>query len=167
MLVNLAGDKTVRFAPPFVVIREELGQGLRICEGALAGWMSGKLRAVDAAMAEKVDLDDARKREILDAERVLEGANHFHVLGLEPGATPEQVSFRGPRPAARGALSHGPAASPEPAFSGRRQRFWQAIFKLSRMVTSAAVSLSGAVPNTFTWSSFYPAGPNYTQGAPT
>jgi acetylornithine/N-succinyldiaminopimelate aminotransferase len=37
MLVNLAGEKTVRFAPPFIVTREELDEGLRIFEGALAG----------------------------------------------------------------------------------------------------------------------------------
>ncbi|HVE84739.1 MAG TPA: acetylornithine transaminase, partial [Myxococcales bacterium] len=34
MLVNLAGDKTVRFAPPFIVTREELDEGLRIFERA-------------------------------------------------------------------------------------------------------------------------------------
>ncbi|HEY8209446.1 MAG TPA: aspartate aminotransferase family protein [Myxococcaceae bacterium] len=36
LLVNLAGEKTVRFAPPFVVTREELDEGLRIFERALA-----------------------------------------------------------------------------------------------------------------------------------
>jgi acetylornithine/N-succinyldiaminopimelate aminotransferase len=34
MLVNLAGDKTVRFAPPFIVTREELDEGLKIFERA-------------------------------------------------------------------------------------------------------------------------------------
>ena len=34
LLVNLAGDRTVRFAPPFIVTREELDEGLRIFEAA-------------------------------------------------------------------------------------------------------------------------------------
>jgi acetylornithine/N-succinyldiaminopimelate aminotransferase len=37
MLVNLAGPKTVRFAPPYVVTNEELDEGLAILEKALAG----------------------------------------------------------------------------------------------------------------------------------
>src|SRR3954470_1767724 len=36
LLVNLAGEKTVRFAPPFIVTREELDEGLRIFERAVA-----------------------------------------------------------------------------------------------------------------------------------
>ncbi|HYV44390.1 MAG TPA: aspartate aminotransferase family protein [Myxococcaceae bacterium] len=36
LLVNLAGEKTVRFAPPFIVTREELDEGLRIFARALA-----------------------------------------------------------------------------------------------------------------------------------
>lgn len=42
-------------------------------------------------MAEQVDLDDARKQEILEAERALDGANHFQVLGVKPGATPDEI----------------------------------------------------------------------------
>lgn len=37
MLVNLAGPKTVRFAPAYVVTNEELDEGLAILEKALAG----------------------------------------------------------------------------------------------------------------------------------
>jgi len=36
MLVNLAGEKTVRFAPPFTVTTEELDEGMRIFEQALS-----------------------------------------------------------------------------------------------------------------------------------
>ncbi len=36
MLVNLAGERTVRFAPPFIVTEAELDEGLRILEAALA-----------------------------------------------------------------------------------------------------------------------------------
>jgi len=35
LLVNSAGEKTVRFAPPYVVTREELDEGLRILERVL------------------------------------------------------------------------------------------------------------------------------------
>jgi len=35
MLVNLAGDRTIRFAPPFIVTYEEIGEGLRLLERAL------------------------------------------------------------------------------------------------------------------------------------
>ena len=35
MLVNLAGEKTIRFAPPFIVTYEELDEGLHILERAL------------------------------------------------------------------------------------------------------------------------------------
>lgn len=35
LLVNAAGEKTVRFAPPYIVTREELDEGLRILERAL------------------------------------------------------------------------------------------------------------------------------------
>jgi acetylornithine/N-succinyldiaminopimelate aminotransferase len=35
LLVNAAGEKTVRFAPPFIVTREELDEGLRILERVL------------------------------------------------------------------------------------------------------------------------------------
>ncbi len=36
ILVNLAGDKTVRFAPPFTVTTEELDEGMRVFEQALS-----------------------------------------------------------------------------------------------------------------------------------
>jgi acetylornithine/N-succinyldiaminopimelate aminotransferase len=36
LLVNLAGEKTVRFAPPFVVTTQELDEGLALLERALA-----------------------------------------------------------------------------------------------------------------------------------
>jgi len=36
MLVNLAGEKTVRFAPPFTVTTEELDEGMRILDQALS-----------------------------------------------------------------------------------------------------------------------------------
>jgi acetylornithine/N-succinyldiaminopimelate aminotransferase len=36
LLVNLAGESTVRFAPPFTVTTEELDEGLRIFEKALS-----------------------------------------------------------------------------------------------------------------------------------
>ncbi len=45
----------------------------------------------DAAMAEQVDLDADRKREILSLERALDGLNHFEVLGLRPGAAAAEV----------------------------------------------------------------------------
>jgi acetylornithine/N-succinyldiaminopimelate aminotransferase len=35
LLVNSAGEKTVRFAPPYIVTREELDEGLRILERVL------------------------------------------------------------------------------------------------------------------------------------
>jgi curved DNA-binding protein CbpA len=42
-------------------------------------------------MAEKVDLDADRKKEILSLERVLDQLNHFEVLGLRPGASNSEV----------------------------------------------------------------------------
>ncbi len=47
--------------------------------------------AIDAAMAEKVDLDVERKKEILSLERALDRLNHFEVLGLKPGASAAEV----------------------------------------------------------------------------
>jgi curved DNA-binding protein CbpA len=47
--------------------------------------------ATDAAMAEQVDLDADRKREILSLERALDRLNHFEVLGLRPGAPAAEV----------------------------------------------------------------------------
>ncbi|MBI3185794.1 MAG: DnaJ domain-containing protein [Myxococcales bacterium] len=46
---------------------------------------------VTAAMDEQVDLDAVRKKEILDLERVMDGLNHFEVLGLRPGSSAEEV----------------------------------------------------------------------------
>ena len=46
---------------------------------------------VDAAMAEQVDLDGERKREILALERALADLDHFEVLGLRPGASNAEV----------------------------------------------------------------------------
>ena len=46
---------------------------------------------IDAAMAEQVDLDADRKKEILSLERALDRLNHFEVLGLRPGASPGEV----------------------------------------------------------------------------
>ena len=36
MLCNLAGERTVRFAPPYIVTRDEVDEGLRILEDAVA-----------------------------------------------------------------------------------------------------------------------------------
>ena len=35
LLANLAGEKTIRFAPSFLVTREQLGEGLAIFEASL------------------------------------------------------------------------------------------------------------------------------------
>ncbi len=47
--------------------------------------------SVDAAMAEEVDLPPERKKEILDLERGLDRLDPFELLGLRPGATPEEA----------------------------------------------------------------------------
>lgn len=47
--------------------------------------------AVDAALLEQVDLDEARKREILELERSLDAIDHFALLGLAPGASREEA----------------------------------------------------------------------------
>ncbi|MFY1828555.1 DnaJ domain-containing protein [Myxococcus fulvus] len=47
--------------------------------------------AVDAAMAEEVDLEPERKKEIIDLERALDGLDYFAVLGLRPGAPATEV----------------------------------------------------------------------------
>jgi curved DNA-binding protein CbpA len=60
-------------------------------KGVIAPAKVAKSASVDAAMSEAVDLDEARKKEILDLERVLDSANHYDVLGLRPGASAEQV----------------------------------------------------------------------------
>jgi len=36
LLVNLAGERTIRFAPPFIVSLAELDEGLAIFEAALS-----------------------------------------------------------------------------------------------------------------------------------
>ena len=46
---------------------------------------------LSAALDEEVELDQARKKEVLDLERMLDGANHFEVFGLRPGTSPEEV----------------------------------------------------------------------------
>ncbi|HYX93265.1 MAG TPA: DnaJ domain-containing protein [Myxococcaceae bacterium] len=47
--------------------------------------------AIDAAMAEEIDLPADRKKEILDLERGLDRLDHFQILGLMPGATAEEI----------------------------------------------------------------------------
>ncbi len=47
--------------------------------------------AVNAALSEDVDIDATRKKEILDLERVMDGLNHFEVLGLRPGTEAAEV----------------------------------------------------------------------------
>jgi len=42
---------------------------------------------LDAALAEEVDLEPERKKEIIELERSLDGLDHFAVLGLKPGAS--------------------------------------------------------------------------------
>ncbi|MBU8900485.1 J domain-containing protein, partial [Corallococcus sp. M34] len=46
---------------------------------------------VDAAMAEQVDLEPERKKEIIELERSLDTMDHFAVLGIAPGATAADV----------------------------------------------------------------------------
>jgi tetratricopeptide (TPR) repeat protein len=46
---------------------------------------------VDAAMLEEVDLDEARKREVLELEQSIDGKNHYQVLGVEPGSAPQVI----------------------------------------------------------------------------
>ena len=47
--------------------------------------------AVDAAMAEEVDLEPERKKEIIELERSLDAMDHFAVLGVKPGASAADV----------------------------------------------------------------------------
>ncbi|MBJ6764298.1 DnaJ domain-containing protein [Myxococcaceae bacterium JPH2] len=47
--------------------------------------------AVDAAMAEQVDLEPERKKEIIELERSLDAMDHFTVLGIAPSATAADV----------------------------------------------------------------------------
>lgn len=44
------------------------------------------------SLDEKVDIDDGRKREILDLEAKLGSANHYEILGVPAGAPTEQVT---------------------------------------------------------------------------
>ncbi|AKQ67082.1 TolA protein [Myxococcus hansupus] len=46
---------------------------------------------LDAAMAEDVDLEPERKKEIIELERSLDSMDHFAVLGLKPGAPAAEV----------------------------------------------------------------------------
>jgi tetratricopeptide (TPR) repeat protein len=46
---------------------------------------------VDAAMAEEVDLEPERKKEIIELERALDSLDHFAVLGVRPGAPASEV----------------------------------------------------------------------------
>ena len=52
---------------------------------------TGPSAPLDAAMSEQVEMEDERKKEVLDLERDLERKNHFEVLGLAAGASPEDV----------------------------------------------------------------------------
>ncbi|WP_404371929.1 tetratricopeptide repeat protein [Corallococcus coralloides] len=47
--------------------------------------------AVDAAMAEEVDLEPDQKRDIIEMERSLDGMDHHAVLGVARGASPQEV----------------------------------------------------------------------------
>jgi curved DNA-binding protein CbpA len=46
---------------------------------------------IDTALMEEIDLDDARKRQVLDLEKQLDQANHFELLGVPPGSEPAAV----------------------------------------------------------------------------
>ncbi|RKH65937.1 J domain-containing protein [Corallococcus aberystwythensis] len=46
---------------------------------------------VDAALAEEVDLDADQKRDIIEMERSLDGMDHYAVLGVARGASPQEV----------------------------------------------------------------------------
>lgn len=46
---------------------------------------------VDAALAEEVDLEPERKKEIIELERSLDTLDHFAVLGVKPGASAADV----------------------------------------------------------------------------
>ncbi|MFL5321861.1 MAG: DnaJ domain-containing protein [Myxococcaceae bacterium] len=48
-------------------------------------------KQIDAALAEEVDIPPERKKEILDLDRALDGLNYFEMLGLPPGARPDEV----------------------------------------------------------------------------
>src|SRR5688572_15512208 len=46
---------------------------------------------IDASALEEIDLSEDQKQEILSRERDLDRQNHFEVLGLPPGAEPNQA----------------------------------------------------------------------------
>jgi curved DNA-binding protein CbpA len=50
-----------------------------------------EIQQIDTAMLEQVELDDGRKREILDLEKRLENANHFEALGVALGSDAAEV----------------------------------------------------------------------------
>jgi curved DNA-binding protein CbpA len=47
--------------------------------------------AIDAAMQEQIELDEARKREILEMERALEYQSHFELLGVTADAGTDEI----------------------------------------------------------------------------
>lgn len=46
---------------------------------------------VDTALLEEVDLDDVRKKQVLEIEKQLDDSNHFQILGVAPGSDPAAV----------------------------------------------------------------------------
>lgn len=52
---------------------------------------AGPVEPVDAALAEEVDLEPERKREILELDRSMAGLDHFAVLGVKAGAPAAEV----------------------------------------------------------------------------
>lgn len=52
---------------------------------------AGPVEPVDAALAEEVDLEPERKKEILELDRAMGGMDHFAVLGVKPGAPAADV----------------------------------------------------------------------------
>ncbi|XXF75543.1 DnaJ domain-containing protein [Myxococcaceae bacterium GXIMD 01537] len=52
---------------------------------------AGPVQPLDAAMAEEVELDPERKKEILELDRALDTLDHFTVLGVKPGAPAADV----------------------------------------------------------------------------
>jgi curved DNA-binding protein CbpA len=52
---------------------------------------SAPVQPVNAALAEEVELEPERKKEILELERSMDGLDHYAVLGVKPGATPAEV----------------------------------------------------------------------------
>ncbi len=52
---------------------------------------AGPVEPVDAALAEEVDLELERKKEILELDRAMGSLDHFAVLGVKPGAPATEV----------------------------------------------------------------------------